>query len=208
MVFERYMLHENIRRCYFVAIVFTIVGSCAFSQSAVQSRFIVEAQKQSPDLSTLQISVVHPAGSASDSISDHTTIYFAIAPNQQITVSLHSIVSERLSAGSFRMSKSEVLSSPAVAVRGYCWYRNYYLAQLELTGVVFGSAASLRSLSSVRVDVQISNIAASIQSPTEKNDGAFSPLLRQLIANYDGALPYQMRHWSDSTGSWFTTNGT
>ena len=181
---------------------------CSFSQGTAQSRFIVETQKQSPDLSILQITVGHPAGSASDSISDNATIFFAIAPNQRVSAALRTIVSEPFSGESVRMSKSGLSSSPAVAVRGYFWYRNYYLARLELTGVVFGSSASLRSLSSVHVDVQINTFTAANLSPAAKNDGAFAPLLRQLIANYDEALPYQAQNWNDSTGGWFTSSGT
>ena len=101
---------------------------------------------------------------------------------------------------------SRLPQRPDVRVAGYGWYRNYYVARIEISPYLSAPQGNSILLSS-RIEVGIRQLASTPFSaqPKIKRDPEFESILRDLIVNYDDAQPYRIAVWNDTTAGWFNT---
>ncbi|MBW7889093.1 MAG: hypothetical protein H3C35_12170, partial [Bacteroidetes bacterium] len=156
--------------------------------------------------------------------------YYALAPTEQISISASGYISEKISSsakiGTYRLQSdssysfieserserekfnSLLPSEPSVRITGYEWYRGYYLAKIEIIPLV-QSEKNLQTERLTELTVQIKKrmisraMKSTPEKPLKKNDPQFETILKNLILNYDDAVPYQLEQTTADSTSWF-----
>lgn len=160
--------------------------------------------------------------------------YFSIAPNERITVSTiafksipvtkEKCVTYQLQTDSgyaaasitedeFTKLRSTLTTEPSVRIAGYEWYRGYYLAKIEVIPFLQSSVRnSLEQIHDITFTITKSkkNKTEGIFSTTSfaKKDFQFETILRNMILNYDDALPYKLNALQSDSTQWFNPSLT
>ncbi|MDE3057772.1 MAG: hypothetical protein KGJ59_07435 [Bacteroidota bacterium] len=141
----------------------------------------------------------------SDSAALPTKVFFfALAPGERIDpfiVSSESLPAPPMGAASV----PTVQRSPSIEVRGYGWLRGYYVARLRLSPY-FTDGRNLLLAQRLKIDLRGTTPSVVSVTPRSKNDPYFSSTLRDLILNYDSAVPYSHSIGADTASEWFNTN--
>ncbi|MFA6469375.1 MAG: C25 family cysteine peptidase [Bacteroidota bacterium] len=101
---------------------------------------------------------------------------------------------------------SSIPSVPSISVAGYEWYRGYYLAKIELSPLVKNSKDnSLRYIAGVRLTVQRKALRGTTVAaiPRPKKDPYFEEQLKEMILNYEEAIPYSIKNTAADSTAWF-----
>ncbi len=161
-------------------------------------------------------------------------LYFALQPNQQLQVSVEKYETTNLPANLLENSsiiiadndtsiirtvrqyetkqslRNSFSTSPHIVISKYENYRGYYLARIEISPYIIDAQQNtLQYISDINLHF---NVSSSLVQPLRtaqvrnKNDKHFESLLRDMIINYDDAVPYENNVLPFTATSWFNAS--
>ncbi|MCX6136618.1 MAG: hypothetical protein NTV54_03875, partial [Ignavibacteriales bacterium] len=108
------------------------------------------------------------------------------------------------------MAASDFPSQPTAVVTGYGWFRGYYVACIAIQPLFSqpgNSGLQFATILSLRIQKSAAHRNYSAQT-VRKPDVQFEAILRNLILNYDTAVPYRTIIQNDSSAAWFNSANT
>lgn len=171
-----------------------------------------------------------PPESSSPALLTQRAFWYAISPSEELSVEVltftaaahkypnlyRSVPQEsggRPAVADGKLEKvklTELSQIPRVSVRGYGWFRGFYVARIEITPYYAGAGGSAALfVDELTVGITRRQIRSVAGTPAVlEGDRQFDSVLHELIVNYDEAPPYRMPTGEDSTGGWFNTFST
>ncbi len=180
-----------------------------------------------PDIVTLKLRIDPPESGTKPTMLSQRVLYYALSPSEEVRCNVVDFAAAPNFLGNVFRSKpplstndsstadqslesiplEELPAAPVVSVKGYGWFRGYYVARIEVTPF-YVLASSHKAFFAHTVDIKLNRSrikAVSTLQQTNKRDPHFDSILRELIVNYDVAEPYQIPLLNDTTGSWFNS---